>query len=224
MQCQGQGTQPVPGRGRGEGGRSKKQRQEKLTFKRHFPATQHSHMLYLIGHSILSAGLQRLQMGRAQRERRASSKSSFQGGPPYSSIPAAPHLAAARAPSASAARARHSLAANRRPAGHRSSGGPSAAPPAGRWTQAATPAGRFCSGRRRGSAAGERRGLGGEWTLLARMVLESVARIVKVQLPAYLKRLPVPESITGFARLTGNPRLQPVPILTSFSRWEVGVV
>nr|XP_054109082.1 CDGSH iron-sulfur domain-containing protein 2 isoform X2 [Callithrix jacchus] len=34
------------------------------------------------------------------------------------------------------------------------------------------------------------------------MVLESVARIVKVQLPAYLKRLPVPESITGFARLT----------------------
>ncbi|KAL0594493.1 CDGSH iron-sulfur domain-containing protein 2 [Plecturocebus cupreus] len=29
------------------------------------------------------------------------------------------------------------------------------------------------------------------------MVLESVARIVKVQLPAYLKRLPVPESITG---------------------------
>lgn len=36
------------------------------------------------------------------------------------------------------------------------------------------------------------------------MVLESVARIVKVQLPAYLKRLPVPESITGFARLTGK--------------------
>uniref|UniRef100_A0A9L0TJ72 CDGSH iron-sulfur domain-containing protein 2 n=1 Tax=Equus caballus TaxID=9796 RepID=A0A9L0TJ72_HORSE len=35
------------------------------------------------------------------------------------------------------------------------------------------------------------------------MVLESVARIVKVQLPAYLKRLPVPESISGFARLTG---------------------
>uniref|UniRef100_A0A8D2DN67 CDGSH iron sulfur domain 2 n=1 Tax=Sciurus vulgaris TaxID=55149 RepID=A0A8D2DN67_SCIVU len=33
------------------------------------------------------------------------------------------------------------------------------------------------------------------------MVLESVARIVKVQLPAYLKRLPVPESITGFARM-----------------------
>ncbi|XP_028932360.1 CDGSH iron-sulfur domain-containing protein 2 isoform X3 [Ornithorhynchus anatinus] len=36
------------------------------------------------------------------------------------------------------------------------------------------------------------------------MVLESVARIVKVQLPAYLKRLPVPESIAGFARLTGQ--------------------
>lgn len=38
-----------------------------------------------------------------------------------------------------------------------------------------------------------------------RMVLDSVARIVKVQLPAYLKQLPVPDSITGFARLTGNP-------------------
>ncbi|XP_021101055.1 CDGSH iron-sulfur domain-containing protein 2 isoform X1 [Heterocephalus glaber] len=36
------------------------------------------------------------------------------------------------------------------------------------------------------------------------MVLESVARIVKVQLPAYLKQLPVPESITGFAHLTGE--------------------
>ncbi|TEA30111.1 hypothetical protein DBR06_SOUSAS13610023, partial [Sousa chinensis] len=45
------------------------------------------------------------------------------------------------------------------------------------------------------------------------MVLESVARIVKVQLPAYLKRLPVPESITGFAQLTGNLCLHPVPIL-----------
>ncbi|KAL6081100.1 hypothetical protein STEG23_005431 [Scotinomys teguina] len=38
------------------------------------------------------------------------------------------------------------------------------------------------------------------------MVLDSVARIVKVQLPAYLKQLPVPESITGFARLTANPK------------------
>ncbi|KAH0500772.1 CDGSH iron-sulfur domain-containing protein 2 [Microtus ochrogaster] len=36
------------------------------------------------------------------------------------------------------------------------------------------------------------------------MVLDSVARIVKVQLPAYLKQLPVPDSITGFARLTGG--------------------
>ncbi|KAM9673829.1 CDGSH iron-sulfur domain-containing protein 2-like isoform 1-T1 [Trichechus inunguis] len=34
------------------------------------------------------------------------------------------------------------------------------------------------------------------------MVLDSVVRNVKVQLPAYLKRLPVPESITRFARLT----------------------
>lgn len=55
------------------------------------------------------------------------------------------------------------------------------------------------------------------------MVLESVARIVKVQLPAYLKRLPVPESITGFARLTGNPHLRLVPILPCFSRRGRGV-
>ncbi|KAK2546060.1 Cisd2 [Columba livia] len=36
------------------------------------------------------------------------------------------------------------------------------------------------------------------------MVLESLARIVKVQLPAYLKRLPLPESVGGFIRLTGR--------------------
>ncbi|KAL2304895.1 hypothetical protein Nmel_006850 [Mimus melanotis] len=35
------------------------------------------------------------------------------------------------------------------------------------------------------------------------MVLETLARIVKVQLPAYLKRLPLPESVGGFIRLTG---------------------
>uniref|UniRef100_A0ACB8E8Q6 Uncharacterized protein n=1 Tax=Sphaerodactylus townsendi TaxID=933632 RepID=A0ACB8E8Q6_9SAUR len=34
------------------------------------------------------------------------------------------------------------------------------------------------------------------------MVLDSLARIIKVQLPAYLKRLPIPESISGFLRLT----------------------
>lgn len=42
------------------------------------------------------------------------------------------------------------------------------------------------------------------------MVLDSVARIVKVQLPAYLKQLPVPDSITGFARLTGTPRTRAI--------------
>lgn len=36
------------------------------------------------------------------------------------------------------------------------------------------------------------------------MVLESLARIVKVQLPAYLKSLPLPESVGGFLRLTGR--------------------
>lgn len=35
------------------------------------------------------------------------------------------------------------------------------------------------------------------------MVLESISRIIKVQLPAYLKRIPLPETIGGFARLTG---------------------
>ncbi|XP_025023444.1 CDGSH iron-sulfur domain-containing protein 2 isoform X1 [Python bivittatus] len=34
------------------------------------------------------------------------------------------------------------------------------------------------------------------------MVLDSLARIIKVQLPAYLKRLPLPESVGGFLRLT----------------------
>lgn len=36
------------------------------------------------------------------------------------------------------------------------------------------------------------------------MVLETISRIIKVQLPAYLKKLPLPETIGGFARLTGN--------------------
>ncbi|XP_047574061.1 CDGSH iron-sulfur domain-containing protein 2 [Lutra lutra] len=171
-------------------------------------------MLYLIGHSILSAGLQRLQMRRAQRERAPSSKPRFHGGPRYSSLAATPHFSAARSPLASAARARHSSAANRRPAGQPLLWGPSAPPPpACRRTQAAAPAGRFRSPRRRDNSVGERRGPGGEWTLLARMVLESVARIVKVQLPAYLKRLPVPESLTGFARLTVAEWLRLLPFL-----------
>lgn len=46
---------------------------------------------------------------------------------------------------------------------------------------------------------------------VAAMVLESLARIVKVQLPAYLKRLPLPESVGGFLRLTGRRRPGPLP-------------
>ncbi|KAG8519435.1 CDGSH iron-sulfur domain-containing protein 2, partial [Galemys pyrenaicus] len=61
------------------------------------------------------------------------------------------------------------------------------------------------------AAAAELRGRAGD--AAARMVLESVARIVKVQLPAYLKRLPVPESITGFARLTVAEWLRLLPFL-----------
>lgn len=37
-----------------------------------------------------------------------------------------------------------------------------------------------------------------------KMVLETISRIIKIQLPAYLKKLPLPETIGGFARLTGR--------------------
>lgn len=37
-----------------------------------------------------------------------------------------------------------------------------------------------------------------------KMVLETISKIIKVQLPAYLKKLPLPETIGGFARLTGE--------------------
>lgn len=84
----------------------------------------------------------------------------------------------ARAPQ----RARHSPRANRRLPGH--------LPP-----EPASPRPLPLS-RKRSSRAADGAGT---------MVLDSVARIVKVQLPAYLKQLPVPESITGFARLTGKP-------------------
>lgn len=36
------------------------------------------------------------------------------------------------------------------------------------------------------------------------MVLVTISRIITVQLPAYLKKLPLPETIGGFARLTGT--------------------
>ncbi|XP_015261256.1 PREDICTED: CDGSH iron-sulfur domain-containing protein 2 [Gekko japonicus] len=45
------------------------------------------------------------------------------------------------------------------------------------------------------------------------MVLDSLARIIKVQLPAYLKRLPLPESISGFLRLTVSEWLRLLPFL-----------
>uniref|UniRef100_A0A452GFK8 CDGSH iron-sulfur domain-containing protein 2 n=1 Tax=Gopherus agassizii TaxID=38772 RepID=A0A452GFK8_9SAUR len=45
------------------------------------------------------------------------------------------------------------------------------------------------------------------------MPLESLARIIKVQLPAYLKRLPLPESISGFIRLTVSEWLRLLPFL-----------
>ncbi|CAN2388935.1 Iron-containing outer mitochondrial membrane protein N-terminus [Pristimantis euphronides] len=45
------------------------------------------------------------------------------------------------------------------------------------------------------------------------MVLEILARVIKVQLPAYLKRLPVPDSIVGFIRLTVSEWLRLLPFL-----------
>lgn len=41
-----------------------------------------------------------------------------------------------------------------------------------------------------------------------KMVFETISKIIKIQLPAYLKRLPLPETIGGFARLTGNSQQQ----------------
>ncbi|XP_077156869.1 CDGSH iron-sulfur domain-containing protein 2 [Paroedura picta] len=49
--------------------------------------------------------------------------------------------------------------------------------------------------------------------LAGAMVLDSLARIIKVQLPAYLKRLPMPESISGFLRLTVSEWLRLLPFL-----------
>uniref|UniRef100_A0A9J8CQL4 CDGSH iron-sulfur domain-containing protein 2 n=1 Tax=Cyprinus carpio carpio TaxID=630221 RepID=A0A9J8CQL4_CYPCA len=45
------------------------------------------------------------------------------------------------------------------------------------------------------------------------MVLESISRIIKIQLPAYLKKLPLPETIGGFARLTVSEWLRLLPLL-----------
>lgn len=166
-------------------------------FERHLPVTQCSHVLYFLGHSILSWA-----SGRERPTVKALFPSRLRSGPRCPT--------AARAPSASAGRARHPPAANRRPAAHLSVQAPSPAPA---WPRQRAPVGRFRSGRRRSSSAREPRESGEERTPLARMVLESVARIVKVQLPAYLKRLPVPESITGFARLTVSEWLRLLPFL-----------
>lgn len=45
------------------------------------------------------------------------------------------------------------------------------------------------------------------------MVLETISRIIKIQLPAYLKKLPLPETIGGFARLTVSEWLRLLPLL-----------
>ncbi|XP_055499887.1 CDGSH iron-sulfur domain-containing protein 2 [Leucoraja erinacea] len=45
------------------------------------------------------------------------------------------------------------------------------------------------------------------------MVLDALARIVKVQLPAYLKRIPLPSSLHGFTQLTVVEWLRLLPFL-----------
>ncbi|XP_072110891.1 CDGSH iron-sulfur domain-containing protein 2 [Mobula birostris] len=45
------------------------------------------------------------------------------------------------------------------------------------------------------------------------MVLDVLARIVKVQLPAYLKRIPLPVTVGGFAQLTVAEWLRLLPFL-----------
>ncbi|XP_059821509.1 CDGSH iron-sulfur domain-containing protein 2 [Hemitrygon akajei] len=45
------------------------------------------------------------------------------------------------------------------------------------------------------------------------MVLDVLARIIKVQLPAYLKRIPLPVTLGGFAQLTVAEWLRLLPFL-----------
>uniref|UniRef100_A0AC11E2S3 Uncharacterized protein n=1 Tax=Ovis aries TaxID=9940 RepID=A0AC11E2S3_SHEEP len=178
--------------------RGKKRRPEKLTFERHLPVTQYSHVLYLLGHSIVSwaSGRERPTV-KALFHLKTHRRASLPHGRPRPFGLRGARTSPARcqsAPGSSPLRA----------------GAPSPAPA---WSRQRAPVGRFRSGRRRSSSAGEPRESGEERTPPARMVLESVARIVKVQLPAYLKRLPVPESITGFARLTVSEWLRLLPFL-----------
>ncbi|CAN0063480.1 unnamed protein product [Lampetra planeri] len=44
--------------------------------------------------------------------------------------------------------------------------------------------------------------------------MDSIARLVKTQLPAYLKSLPVPSSLTGYARLTVGEWVRLLPFLS----------
>ncbi|XP_063459918.1 CDGSH iron-sulfur domain-containing protein 2 isoform X1 [Pan paniscus] len=138
------------------------------------------------------------------------------GGPPSHEIPRRASLPASSR--ASAVRRERTSLARRQSAPGRSPllPGP-AAPPAAQAEAASArrPLPLSAQALQLGQSGG---GSGEEWTPLARMVLESVARIVKVQLPAYLKRLPVPESITGFARLTGNPPPSASPHPCTFAK------
>ncbi|XP_032825010.1 CDGSH iron-sulfur domain-containing protein 2 [Petromyzon marinus] len=44
--------------------------------------------------------------------------------------------------------------------------------------------------------------------------MDSIARLVKTQLPAYLKSLPVPSSLAGYARLTVGEWVRLLPFLS----------
>ncbi|XP_078056877.1 CDGSH iron-sulfur domain-containing protein 2 [Mustelus asterias] len=44
-------------------------------------------------------------------------------------------------------------------------------------------------------------------------MLDTLGRIIKIQLPAYLKRIPIPDTLSGFARLTVAEWLRLLPFL-----------
>ena len=47
--------------------------------------------------------------------------------------------------------------------------------------------------------------------------MEVVSRVIKVQLPNYLKSLPIPSTLGGFLKLSGNECVQLVPFVVTTS-------
>ena len=51
----------------------------------------------------------------------------------------------------------------------------------------------------------------------SRSVMEVISRLIKVQLPNYLRSLPIPASLGGFAQLSGGEWIQLVPFVVTTS-------